>query len=394
MSLQDTTNMIVNGTADMKAHEKPFLPVEARPDTEKRQNGKLEPKTILNEAAKKLETISLHPEANDGDNERDVTPKSTPARMVSVSGSGESFPAMSPTPEYPEFMSTVDPYAMTSPNLPPTRRTSNAGASASVVVSSAQADLRLPGLRRRLTRADSYTTTAASESATVYSEATRNRLNEDDRRLEQFVLDNESPKSKPQTAEQIPTELPETLKHGSYSFVCSFGWVGDEEVDLEETPLSRESYIEKLEDAKDGIDFVEKAVINYQNEINSRGHHKFRSDFLQHQNTACIQTLDQLGEIKEHVDEVIEEINSFLGDDEVELKERLTMAYKHALPWVKRTRRLVSEAHIFYKLNYVLGRKTVKATKGKERSKPMLPTIPAGRLVSNANSKTPGQGGL
>ena len=337
-----------------------------------------EPSHTINEASKKLEAMVV----DDGQAfDREITPKSTPLRMLSASGTGSSEPfPISP----PEFMSTVNPYSMTSPNLPPSRRTSNAGAS--VAVSSTQPFERLPGPRQRLTRADSYTT-VASESPTIYSEATRNRLNEDDRRLEQFLLENEPFNEEKQTAEQIPTEMPEILKHGSYSFVCSFGWIGDKDIDLEETPLSRESYIEKLEDAKDGIAFVDRAVINYQTEINSRGHHKFKGDFLHHQNAGCIQTLEQLDEIKVHIDEVIEEINSFLGDDEVELKERLTQAYFHALPWVKRTRRLVSEAHIFYKLNYVLGRKTIKATKAKERPKMNgLPTIPAGRTVPNGGN--------
>lgn len=377
MSLQDTTNKPSVAQANIKPqeHQKLVLDDLVLDGENRKDDDKTEPDSVLKAASKRLENMTISPVLEPNDVDQDATPKSTPARVVSASDNSEEF-LMSP----PEFMSTVDPYIMTSPNLPPTRRTSNAGASASIAVSSAALE-SLPGLKRRLTRADSYVT-AVSESITVYSEATRNRLNEDDRRLEQFVLDNEAPMEKKQSADEIPTEMPESLKHGSYSFVCSFGWVGDEEVDLDETPLTRESYIEKLEDAKDGIAFVERSVINYQNEINSRGHHKFRTDFLQHQNFACIQVLDQLSEIKAHVDEVIEEINSFLGDDEAELKERLTVAYKHALPWVKRTRRLVSEAHIFYKLNYVLGRKTAKATKSKDRVKPpILPTIPAGRTV-------------
>jgi hypothetical protein len=263
-------------------------------------------------------------------------------------------------------------------SIPGTRRTSNAG---SMSMHSLSAVARMPSLRRMST-ADSMisNTIASATDVSVYSEATRVRFNEDDRLLEQFVSQNEPSSFVQQPADNIPIEVDEKMKHGAFSFVCSFGWTGEEKVDLEETPLSRESYIEKLDDAKDGIRFATRAIINYQNEINSRGHHKFKTQFLSHQNQACVVVLSQLDEIEAHLNEVIDEIQSF-GEDDAELEEELSRAYTHALPWVKRTQRLVSEAHIFYKLNYVLGRQQ-KTTKVKRAA---LPTIPAGRTVPNSS---------
>jgi type IV secretory pathway TrbF-like protein len=262
---------------------------------------------------------------------------------------------------------------------PFSRRTSNAG--------STYTHISVPrtGLRRMSTAEASAVTgfTPISRCATinsgdgisVYSEATRLIFDEADKRLEQFVHDNEPDEFKEKSAEQIPTEVDESLKQGSFSFDCSFGWTGDEATDLEETAVSQEAYIEKLDDAKDGIAFVTQSVVNYQGEINSRKKHKFTTLFLGHQNQACVVTLNQLDEIQVHIDEVIEEIRSLKEDDD-HLKEKLVTAYKHAVPWVKRTRRLVAEAHIFYKLNYVLGRQQ-KTTKTKRP----LATIPAGRVV-------------
>lgn len=360
-----------------------------------------DPGNALREATNKLQSLGLDNNKEDElADDRAATPKPTQTKAVSASAGVESFPKSPSIDYFDKFAVVSSPLQGPSqlPSMPSTRRTSNAG---SVSVHGHAAAARMPALRRMST-ADSMLSgpsrtplsretsnmMSSAEDATVYSDATRMRFNEDDRLLEQFVNQNEPASFVEQPADEIPTEVEEKLKHGSYSFACSFGWEGKEKEDLEETPLSRESYIEKLEDAKDGIRFVVRAMINYQSEINSRNHHKFKPQFLSHQNQACIVTLTQLDEIEVHLNDVIKEIHS-LSEDDAELEKQLARAYTDAIPWVKRTQRLVCEAHIFYKLNYVLGR-SQKTTKPKSA----LPTIPAGEAVPNSSvgSKTNSQG--
>ncbi|ETN37237.1 uncharacterized protein HMPREF1541_08227 [Cyphellophora europaea CBS 101466] len=353
------------------------------------------PDRALQEATNKLKDVELDQkkQAAEQTGGSTVTPNPTPAKSASAHTGVEVFPMSPDNTEPPEssgIVSSPTQDVLKGASVPGTRRTSNAGSTSTSYNHAALA--RMPPLRRMST-ADSAVTASSRlplerelsntfgsvDDVTVYSEATKMRFTEDDRRLEAFVNQNEREGFVKQPADNIPTELDEKLKHGAYSFSCSFGWVGDEEVDLEETPLSRESYIEKLDDAKDGIRFVVRAVINYQSEINSRGHHKFKAQFLSHQNQACIVVLEQLDEIEAHLNDVIQEIQAF-GEDDVELKDELKLAYTHALPWIQRTRRLICEAHVFYKLNYVLGRQQ-KTTKAKRA----LPTIPAGRPVPNSS---------
>lgn len=350
----------------------PLLPIIRDEDME------AEPDQDAEEPAKQLEGLALN-QSNIAQVNNALAPKPPLARSTTLSTFSDAFPAVSPMVS--PNLKTTDPSQVVPPSAIDGRRPSNAAVQR-------QNEYRNGGLRRfsgtmesrrtsnaGLQRMDSNVMSSEAD-ITVYSEATNLRFSEDDRRLEQFVATNEAKTFETTPASNIPTDVPDELKHGSYSFDCSFGWVGDKAVDLEATPLNPESYIEKLDDAKDGIRFVQRALINYQAEINARGHHKFTAEFLAHQNNACFVTFQQLIEIDSHLNKVVDEIKA-VSEDDPDLAEKLKAAYNEALPWVQRTGRLLCETHIFYKLNYVLGRQQ-KTTKVK---KPVLPTIPAGRVA-------------
>lgn len=233
-------------------------------------------------------------------------------------------------------MSSPDPWS--APTLPASRRGSN--------VESSFTDF--PGLSK-------FKSSVSEMSESVFSEASAARFNELDRQLEQFVLEQEPAQPKKESAENIHTTLADPDKSTPFDFNCHFGWSGDQAEDLSDMPTTKAAFLRKLAEAKDGTSFVTAGMIAYQAEINSRHHHKFKTIFLKHQNEAVIVTNEQLDTINEHFDEVIEEVRSF-NDSDANIKEELAEAYKHARPWILRTQRIVSDAHVFYKLNY-----TVKA---------------------------------
>lgn len=208
-----------------------------------------------------------------------------------------------------------------------------------------------------------FTSNASEVSESVFSERSAAPFAELDRKLEKLVLEEEPEKVKNIPAADIPTEISDELKHTPYTFDCAFGWTGNHSEDLEDQPITKKAFVEKLAEAKEGTEFIANALIAYQTEINSRRHHRFPTGFLAHQNHAIVVTNDQLDTINGKLDAVIAEVKA-IPDDDNNIKEELVDAYKHAAPWVKRTQRITYDAHVFYKLNYTMGAKT-KAVKKK-----------------------------
>ena len=248
------------------------------------------------------------------------------------------FGPMSPGPgdmnEY--FGATSSPEPMPS-TVPSTRRSSSAY-------------YGCPSLSR-------FTSNASEVSESVFSERSAAPFAELDRKLEKLVLEEEPEKVKDIPAADIPTEIPDEIKHTPYTFDCAFGWTGNHSEDLEDQPITKKAFVEKLAGAKEGTEFIANALIAYQHEINSRRHHKFPSGFLAHQNHAIVVTNDQLDTINGKLDAVVAEVKAIPDDDE-NIEEGLVDAYKHAVPWVKRTQRIIYDAHVFYKLNYAMGAKS------------------------------------
>ncbi|RMZ90989.1 hypothetical protein DV736_g1757, partial [Chaetothyriales sp. CBS 134916] len=189
-----------------------------------------------------------------------------------------------------------------------------------------------------------------SVGSSALSAETGAHFRELDDRLALFVLDNE-PVIKNIPAEPLTVHEKMVLP---FSFECAFGWSGDAQ-ELEVTPKSKETFVTKLHEAKDGCAFVQRTLNEYQMEINMKKHHRFSLDFLKKQTEAVIVTHYQLRQIDGKLDEVIDEVYAI--SDEIEsqaLWDELTKAYEHALPWIMRTKRVVYDNHVWYKLNYTL----------------------------------------
>ena len=294
------------------------------------------------------------PEAN---NDSQVTLRGTAAQVPAAQapdGQAASvaetpiFGPMSPAPgDLNDYFGAISSPEPMPPTVPSTRRSSAVDSSF----------YGTPSLSR-------FTSNTSEVSESVFSEGSAAPWAELDRKLEKLVLEEEPKKVKNIPAADIPTEIPDELKHAPYTFDCAFGWTGNHSEDLEDHPITKKAFVEKLAEAKQGTEFVANALIAYQSEINSRRHHKFPTGFLAHQNHAIVVTNDQLDTINEKLDAVIAEVKAIHDDDE-NIKAELVDAYKHAAPWMKRTQRIIYDAHVFYKLNYTMGGAKAKAVKKK-----------------------------
>lgn len=174
-----------------------------------------------------------------------------------------------------------------------------------------------------------------------------------DEKLEKLVLE-EEPTPVDEPAEAISTEIPSpSTKAQLFQFQCAFGFKGD--LDEPTTiPKTKIAFLNAIRAEISGIGFIQKGLHAYMCEINSRKYHVFSTQFLIHQNTATVITCDQLDQIHKHLQEVVKEVQEIEGDEAV-VKDELIEAFRHAQPWVQRTRRILVESHVFYKINYVLG---------------------------------------
>ena len=261
--------------------------------------------------------------------------------------------AMSPMPgesvDYFSQVSSPEPLPQTNPT---TRRGS--------AIDSSYEDL--PTLS---TFPSSVSQSQVSES--VFSETSAAPFFEIDQKLQELVFKEEAEHFKKIPAANIPTDIPDELKHAPFTFDCAFGWTGNQDSDLEDIPKTKEAFLDKLAEAKQGTDFIDNALLSYQTEINSRRHHRFPAGFLSHQNNAIVVTNDQLYQINAQLDGVIREVKA-IDDDGADIDDKLVEAYKHAAPWVKRTKRVLFDAHVFYKLNYTMHAKNKSVDKKKKAS--------------------------
>lgn len=98
-------------------------------------------------------------------------------------------------------------------------------------------------------------------------------------------------------------------------------------------------------------------------EISRLGEHQiFSEEFLESQHRATTITASQLDQIKEHLGEVVVEVEAKVGrgtEDEEEQPENLVRidlqeAFGHTRSWIARIRVVIMNSHIFYKINYAL----------------------------------------
>ncbi len=185
------------------------------------------------------------------------------------------------------------------------------------------------------------------------SETTLKIRNELDKTLEAFVLSEETPQHLPQVkADDIPTEIAATPSKRRFSFECAFGFTGSFD-EPEAPPQNKGAFLAALKSEIDGIGRIQHGLQAYQHAINSRKYHTFSTDFLIGQNTATIITMDQLDQIAAHLQEVEEEVQKIEHDD-TQVENELFEAFRHAQPWVARTRAILIHSHVFYKINFVL----------------------------------------
>jgi hypothetical protein len=136
--------------------------------------------------------------------------------------------------------------------------------------------------------------------------------------------------------------------------VCAWGFTGRFK-EPEAPPTNKAAFLTALKTEIRGIGTIQVAMQAYQHSINSRQHHTFSVDFLIHQNTAVIVTLDQLDQISAHLRDIEEEVLR-IEEEDVKINEELYTAFQQTQTWVARARAIIRHSHVFYKINYVLSK--------------------------------------
>lgn len=142
---------------------------------------------------------------------------------------------------------------------------------------------------------------------------------------------------------------------------CAFGWQCELDA-VEAVPKSRGAFKAALVKEINAVAYIDQGLASYIKAIHSGEHHIFTHDFLTHQDNAYEKASKQLETISENLNAVADEVSGGGSDDE-EVHQHLHDAFMHAKPWIVRTRRILVESHVFYKINYVLAsnKKTIEA---------------------------------
>jgi flagellar biosynthesis/type III secretory pathway chaperone len=185
------------------------------------------------------------------------------------------------------------------------------------------------------------------------SEATMQFRRDLDKRLEQLVLEEEAI-ARARPAGTLPIEIEEQLSGDPFEFVCAWGFTGKFNAP-EAPPTTKTGFLTALKTEIRGIGTIQTAMQAYQRAINSREFHTFSVEFLIHQNTAVVVTLDQLDQITHHLKRVEKAVTATEGEDG-EVDEGLYEAFQQVQPWISRARAIIRHSHVFYKINYVLVR--------------------------------------
>lgn len=196
--------------------------------------------------------------------------------------------------------------------------------------------------------------TLTTPSVNAENELAATALNQElDRKLEALVLAEETATSTIEPVIDLTAQTTLPSSNDPFSgFECAFGFSGalDEPAVV---PKTKAAFVTAIEGEIEGIGMIQRGLISYQNAINSRKHHTFSTAFLINQNTSTIITLDQLDQIAVHLKKVEEEAHAIEEDDD-EIKDELMDSFKHAQPWIMRTRAILRHCHVFYKINFVL----------------------------------------
>lgn len=125
-------------------------------------------------------------------------------------------------------------------------------------------------------------------------------------------------------------------------------------------PSRPEDFLEAVRGELKIIASVRAGLVRYVEVISSGEHQVFTDGFLESQSKATSITMSQLDQIKGHLDEIVLEIEkkleNIVNDEEsqedvpVDLQE----AFGYAKPWIARTRAIMINSHVFYKINYAL----------------------------------------
>ncbi|KIW17110.1 hypothetical protein PV08_04301 [Exophiala spinifera] len=197
----------------------------------------------------------------------------------------------------------------------------------------------------QLTKSESTTSDANNDGPLKLNEVLDHRLS---MILESEPIANSTSYDK---SKQVANEFSAAYK-SRFNFNCAFRFTGS--VDEPEAPPKTKGAFLKALIAEMGLAAnVQAGLQAYQHALNSRKHHVFEPDFLIDQNTATIITIDQLDQIVAHLKEAKEGVDKIELDD-AGIPDELFEAFCHAQLWVARTRAILVQLHVFYKINFVL----------------------------------------
>ncbi|KAI1617539.1 hypothetical protein EDD36DRAFT_424391 [Exophiala viscosa] len=202
----------------------------------------------------------------------------------------------------------------------------------------------------------------ADTAESSVSEGTLDLRKDLDQKLEALVLAEETSPPFQSHAIESATEAASAFKSPIAGFECAFGFTGLFQ-EPSAPPKAKAAFLVALKAEIEGIGKIQSGLQAYQLAINSRKYHTFSTRFLIGQNTATIITLDQLDQIVLHLKKVEEEVQKIEHED-TEVEQGLFEAFRHAQPWVARTRAILIHSHVFYKINFVLAseKKTTRTT--------------------------------
>lgn len=186
----------------------------------------------------------------------------------------------------------------------------------------------------------------ASCESLAFSEDTE-EIRKLDVALEQELKDENLPTTTDATT--IKTETPNPYQN----WECGFGFTGKLDAPAA-IPGTKAKFLDAVRGEIATVGFVQNGLNSYITAINSGDYHAFSAEFLRDQNGATHKTIGQLFQISRNLEDVAREVACLEGDFS-EVKFELREAFAHAQPWVQRTRAILVSAHVFYKINYVLG---------------------------------------
>ena len=115
------------------------------------------------------------------------------------------------------------------------------------------------------------------------------------------------------------------------------------------TPSNPGALLDTIEQELKTCSSVELGLKRYIEVIRSGEHFVFSEAFLQQQSNSSLISLEQLTKIHKHLSAVAMAIKA---DDQLSVQDEIRETVHQARAWIAKTRAIVVDSHVFYKINY------------------------------------------